>query len=199
MNLIALTETLTHGIVQIALHPVAFATGTSLITTKQCDHCQKWIHTQCCAIDDNAYKQLIHSSCSWACPDCNNFNFTNSFFEDSEIQTENPFDPLNGNNHNSNETTTSSNNTTNNKKTYKQKNRPNFRCILINCQSIKNKAADIKVLNNLHNPDIISATESWLDPSVKNGEIFPEHFNVFRKDRETSTTGGGGGIPNIQS
>ena len=35
MNLIALTETLTDGIVQIALHPVAFATGTSLITTKQ--------------------------------------------------------------------------------------------------------------------------------------------------------------------
>ena len=29
MNLTALTETLTHGIVQIALHPVAFATGTS--------------------------------------------------------------------------------------------------------------------------------------------------------------------------
>ena len=157
-----------------------------------CDHCQKWIHTQCCAIDDSDYKQLIHSSCSWACPDCNNFNFTNSFFEDNEIQTANPFDPLNGNNHNSNETTTSSNNTTNNKKTYKQKKRPNFRCILINCQSIKNKAADIAVLNDIHNPDIISATESWLDPSVKNGEIFPEHFNVFRKDRERSTTGGGG-------
>ena len=67
-----------------------------------CDHCQKWIHTQCCAIDDNEYKQLIHFSCSWACPDCNNFNLTNSFFEDSEIQTDNPFDPLNGNNHNSN-------------------------------------------------------------------------------------------------
>ena len=115
------------------------------------------------------------------------------FFEDNEIQTANPFDPLNGNNHNSNETTTSSNNTTNNKKTFKQKKRPNFRCILINCQSIKNKAADIAVLNDIHNPDIISATESWLDPSVKNGEIFPEHFNVFRKDRETSTTGGGGG------
>ena len=35
MNLIALTETLTHGIVQIALHHVAFATGMSLKTTKQ--------------------------------------------------------------------------------------------------------------------------------------------------------------------
>ena len=127
--------------------------------------------------------------CSWTCPDCNKFNFTNSF--DSEIQTDNPFDPRNCNNHNSNETTTSSNNTTNDKKTYKHKKRSNFRCFLINCQSIKNKAADIEVLNNLHNPDIISATETWLEPSVKNGEIFPEHFNVFRRDSETSTTGGG--------
>ena len=127
--------------------------------------------------------------CSWTCPDCNKFNFTNSF--DSEIQTDNPFDPRNCNNHNSNETTTSSNNTTNDKKTYKHKKRSNFRCFLINCQSIKNKAADIEVLNNLHNPAIISAIETWLEPSVKNGEIFPEHFNVFRKDSETSNTGGG--------
>ena len=88
-----------------------------------CDHCQKLIHTQCCAIDDNYYKQLIHSLCSWTCPDCNKFNFTNSF--DSEIQTDNPFDPRNCNNHNSNETTTSSNNTTNDKKTYKHKKRSN--------------------------------------------------------------------------
>ena len=50
----------------------------------------------------------------------------------------------------------SSNNTTSNKNTYKQKNRPNFQSILINCQSIKRKAADIEALNNLHNPDIIS-------------------------------------------
>ena len=101
-------------------------------------------------------KKLIHYSCSWACPDCNNFNFTNSFFEDSEIPTDNPFDPLNGNNHNSNKTTTSSNNTITRKPINKRRDHE----------------------------------ESWLDPSVKNGEIFPEHFNVFRKDSETSTTGG---------
>ena len=102
-----------------------------------------------------------------------------------------PFDPLNGNNHNSNETTTSSNNTTNYKKTYKQKKRPYFRCILINCQSIKNKAADIEVLNNLHNPDIISATESWLDPSVKTENISQNTLMFLEKTGETSTTGGG--------
>lgn len=155
----------------------------------QCDHCLNWIHTQCCAIDDNEYKRLINSSCSWACPECNNFNFTNSFFRDTEIPTANPFYPLDSNSHNLNETT--NNNTTNSKKAYRPKKRPNFRCILINCQSVKKKASDIEALNNLHNPDIICGTESWLDPSIKNGEIFPSNFNVFRKDRETDTTGGG--------
>ncbi len=155
----------------------------------QCDHCLNWIHSQCCAIDDNEYKRLINSSCSWACPECNNFNFTNSFFRDTEIPTANPFYPLDSNCHNLNETT--NNNTTNSKKAYRPKKRPNFRCILINCQSVKKKASDIEALNNLHNPDIICGTESWLDPSIKNGEIFPSNFNVFRKDRETDTTGGG--------
>ena len=66
-----------------------------------------------------------------------------------------------------------------------------MRCILINCQSIRKKAADIEVLNSLHKPDFICGTESWLNSSIKNGEIFPTSFNVFRMDRETSTIGGG--------
>ena len=49
----------------------------------------------------------------------------------------------------------------------------------------------IEVLNSLHKPDFICGTESWLNSSIKNGEIFPTSFNVFRKDRETSTIGGG--------
>ena len=40
-------------------------------------------------------------------------------------------------------------------------------------------------------PDFICGTESWLNSSIKNGEIFPTSFKVFRKDRETSTIGGG--------
>ena len=51
--------------------------------------------------------------------------------------------------------------------------------------------ADNEVLNNLYNPDIICGTETWLNPSVKNGEIFLTNLSVFRKDRETDTTGGG--------
>ena len=52
-------------------------------------------------------------------------------------------------------------------------------------------AADIEVLNSLHKPDFICGTESWLNSSIKNGDIFPTSFNVFRKYRDTSTIGGG--------
>ena len=47
------------------------------------------------------------------------------------------------------------------------------------------------MLNSLHKPDFIFGTESRLNSSIKNGEIFPTSFNVFRKDRESSTIGGG--------
>jgi hypothetical protein len=35
-------------------------------------------------------------------------------------------------------------------------------------------------------------TESWLDPSIKDGDIFPEEFkgNVYRKDRKSDHHGG---------
>ena len=139
------------------------------------------------------YRQLVHSStCLWACPECNHFNFSNSFFDDTEILTSNQFDPLDNVNRIKTKNPQSSKNGRNNKgHNITKRSNLNLRCILINCQSIRKKAADIEVLNSLHKPDFICGTESWLNSSIKNGEIFPTSFNVFRKDRETSTIGGG--------
>jgi hypothetical protein len=41
-------------------------------------------------------------------------------------------------------------------------------------------------------PDVIIGTEYWLDPSIKDGDIFPEEFkgNVYRKDRKSDHHGG---------
>ena len=50
-----------------------------------CDHCSNWIHRNCCNIDDSEYRQIVHSSCSWACPECNHFNFSNSLFDDTHV------------------------------------------------------------------------------------------------------------------
>ena len=40
-------------------------------------------------------------------------------------------------------------------------------------------------------PDIICGTESWLNSSINNNEIFPDNFTAYRKDRESSQNGGG--------
>ncbi|CAB3999350.1 Hypothetical predicted protein [Paramuricea clavata] len=49
-------------------------------------------------------------------------------------------------------------------------------CLLINCRSLKNKV-------NEHKPDVVLGNESWLTPDIANSEIFPNDYNVFRKDR----------------
>ena len=103
-----------------------------------CGHCSNWIHRNCCNIDDSEYRQLVHSTCSWACPECNHFNISNSFFDDTEILTSNQFDPLDNVNRIKTKNLQSSKNGRNNKG-HKPTKRSNLRCILINCQSIRKK------------------------------------------------------------
>jgi hypothetical protein len=40
------------------------------------------------------------------------------------------------------------------------------------------------------NPDIIFGTESWIDSSVKDAQILPGGFNIYRNDRNLN----GGGV-----
>ena len=40
-------------------------------------------------------------------------------------------------------------------------------------------------------PDIVIGTETWLDNSIKDSEIFPSGYRIHRKDRKT---GNGGGV-----
>ena len=38
-------------------------------------------------------------------------------------------------------------------------------------------------------PHIIVGTESWLQPNIKNSEIFPSNYTVYLCDRDTSGSG----------
>ena len=53
----------------------------------------------------------------------------------------------------------------------------------MNCQSIKNKKAEIHAVIDSAKPDIILGNESWLTREIKNSEIFPDSFDAIRKDR----------------
>ena len=65
-----------------------------------------------------------------------------------------------------------------------------LRILIMNCQSIKNKKAEIHTVIESAKPDIILGNESWLTPDIKNSEIFPDSFDAVRKDRASDAHGG---------
>lgn len=66
----------------------------------------------------------------------------------------------------------------------------NWRTLVVNCQSLKNKGPCFAAAVDYIKPDLILGTESWLDGSVKDSELFPPGYNVYRKDRNRH----GGGV-----
>jgi exonuclease III len=54
---------------------------------------------------------------------------------------------------------------------------------------LKNKVADLAAIMSEYQPDIVIGNESWLNPNIASSEIFPENYNVFRKDRIDSYGG----------
>ena len=61
--------------------------------------------------------------------------------------------------------------------------------IVIFC-SITNKKAELEAFLVSNSIDVLIGTESHLDKSIQNSEIFPKKFNTYRKDRNRF----GGGV-----
>ena len=61
-----------------------------------------------------------------------------------------------------------------------------------NARSIVNKLDLLELEMSQRNYDLIVLTETHLDHSILDSEIFPSHYTVFRKDRTTSGRHGGG-------
>ena len=62
----------------------------------------------------------------------------------------------------------------------------------LNCNSIRsqNKSGLFKAKVEDEKPHIIIATESKLDDSIRNSEVFPSDYEIFRKDRKDVNPGG---------
>ena len=61
----------------------------------------------------------------------------------------------------------------------------NLKLAIINCCSIVNKHAELLALIASEEADLILGTESHLDNSITNSEIFPTTFSVYRNDSNT--------------
>ena len=61
----------------------------------QCDSCEMWVHNGCSFIKESQYETLQNTNCTWICPKCEFFNFSDSFFDDQlSLENQNRFDPL---------------------------------------------------------------------------------------------------------
>ena len=57
-----------------------------------------------------------------------------------------------------------------------------LRVLNINFQSIKRKQHIVNNIIESSKPDIVIDTETWLKPNIHNNEVFPENYNIYRKD-----------------
>ena len=61
----------------------------------QCDSCDMWIHNECTFIAETQHETVSNINCTWICPKCEFFNFSDSFFDEQvNLETENRFVPL---------------------------------------------------------------------------------------------------------
>jgi hypothetical protein len=66
----------------------------------------------------------------------------------------------------------------------------NWRTMIVNCQSLRGKSQSLETATEYIKPDLILGTESWLDSTVKDSEVFPSNYTVYRNDRNLN----GGGV-----
>ena len=67
---------------------------------------------------------------------------------------------------------------------------------IVNFCSVTNKQTQLEVFLVTYAIDIIIGTESHLNESILNSEVFPNNYQTYRKDRNTS---GGGVFISIKS
>ena len=61
----------------------------------RCDSCDMWNHNECSFIAETQYETMNNINCTWFCPKCEFFNFSDSFFGGHvNLETENRFVPL---------------------------------------------------------------------------------------------------------
>ena len=148
----------------------------------QCDKCEMWVHNNCSFMSDSEYETMQNSNCTWICPKCDFFNFSDSFFnEQFNLESENRFDLLaKGHETKSTETLTSKNSFIS-----------GLKFSSININSIRGKKLELLAFIDFHQSKILAIQETKIDNSILTSELFPESFpyNVYRKDR---TLNGGG-------
>ena len=164
----------------------------------RCDNpdCEKWYHIACQNMRPTIYEHMNSSNCVWECLQCALPNYSSSLFDLHSISTSNSFSNLDSSTEDSQEVLSpglplASSSPHKKQPTKKPTIMKPLRIINVNCQSLSNKKEDFERLLDSTKADVVFGTESWLGSNIKDHEVFPDGYTVYRKDR---TEGKGGGV-----
>ena len=119
----------------------------------QCDKCEMWIHNKCFLITESEFDSVENTNCTWICPKCDFFNFSDSFFAD-QLNLENKirFDSLaNGSGTKASQTGSD-----------KNKFITGLKFVSININSIRGKKLELLAFLDFHQPQIVAIQETKL-------------------------------------
>ena len=161
-----------------------------------CENCSKWYHVECMQMSTNTYEVLANTSLEWICCQCGLANFSSSIFSETISKFANFYDILSPNVPSPKihelpmlESTPKSEKPSNNplvtkvkghrNKSGKKKlksNQKEYQNLVTNFQNIVNKKEALLTMIDSSDPDIIVGTETWLNSSIINNEIFPPNI-----------------------
>ncbi|CAC5424734.1 unnamed protein product [Mytilus coruscus] len=167
----------------------------------RCDTCDQWFHINCQDIHSKIYSYLVDDkniSVRWDCFICDNPNYNSLCYGSTAISTNNSFNlllvgTLDMSTASQQECVKPKHTSNPNREKQETRNQPfiSLRILNVNCQSIRNKQHQVQNLIDSKKPDVMIMTETWLDSSITNSQIFPPEYNIYRKDRKENKTGGG--------
>ena len=142
-----------------------------------CDTCDQWYHISCQEIQPGTYSILNEDdNICWNCINCNNPNYGTICYDLHHLTTDNIYCILT-----LSDTSIQNPDICNTllkpihastpEKQISSKRKVKIsplRILNINCQSIKKKQDRMENLIDSTNPDIVIATETWLDPTITN-------------------------------
>ena len=110
-----------------------------------------WIHNECSFIAETQYEIVNNTNCTWICPKCEFFNFSDSFFcEQVNLETENRFVPL------TKEKKDRSSPCGTNKSSFTS----GLKFISMNINSIRGKKLELLAFLDFHQPHVVAIQET---------------------------------------
>ena len=162
-----------------------------------CELCDTWYHLACQAVPSSEYSKLGHSSVHWSCTACNSDHQSTTspamLFDDSihitDVECTSSSAEVSIDSLDDKHSPIHQSSPCKFKPPPAKRGRP-LRIINVNCQSIVGKKGPWINMVNTTKPDVIIATETWLDDSISSAELESDAYTIYRRDRKTGRHGG---------